>query len=242
MDESLEALLASAKVWRARAKGETAGEARVEGRADAGRADAGRAVLPTGWPALDAALPDGGWPLGTLVELLLPAHGVGELQLLLPALRGLGGAGPAGLAGPWLVWIAPPLAPYPPALAQAGLEPSRVLLVDAERTQDRLWAMEQALHSRSCGAVLAWLDEVDDRWLRRLKLAAEPARTLTVLFRPLVRRAQASPAALRLALEPHGDALEVQVLKSRGGPRRVRVSLEAARPARGPGLQAGDAR
>jgi protein ImuA len=265
VDESLEALLASAQVWRARTKGEVDGERRDGTDA---------AVLPTGWPALDAVLPDGGWPLGTLVELLLPAHGVGELQLLLPALRALTtGSGPAaphgpvpacpgstaptstGLAGsptsacpagspasPWLVWIAPPLAPYPPALAQAGLEPSRVLLVDAAPTQDRLWALEQALHSRSCGAVLAWLDEVDDRWLRRLKLAAEPGRTLTVLFRPLARRAQASPAVLRLALEPHDDALEVQVLKSRGGPRQVRISLDAARPARGPGLQAGGAR
>jgi cell division inhibitor SulA/protein ImuA len=190
-------------------------------------------VLPTGWPTLDAALPGGGWPLGTLVELLLPAHGVGELQLLVPALRTL--AAEPLPAGAWLVWIAPPLAPYPPALAQAGLEPSRVLLVDAASTRDRLWAMEQALHSRSCGAVLAWLDEADDRWLRRLKLAAGSARTLAVLFRPLARRAQASPAALRLALEPQDESLEVQVLKSRGGPRRVRLSLEAARRTRGTG-------
>ena len=235
MDESLTALLASARVWRAR----TTGEADAEGRR-AGCAASASAVLPSGWSALDAALPDGGWPLGTLVELLLPAHGVGELQLLLPALRALAPgstvAPPAAIpSGSWLVWIAPPLAPYPPALAQAGLEPSRVLLVDAGPTPDRLWAMEQALHSRGCGAVLAWLDDVDDRWLRRLKLAAKPARTLAVLFRPLARRAQASPAALRLALEPHDDALEVQVLKSRGGPRRVRVSLEAAGPARSPG-------
>lgn len=217
MDESLEALLASAQVWRARSKGEAG---------DAGRAGAAMPVLPTGWPALDAALPDGGWPLGTLIELLLPSHGVGELQLLMPALRALGAPGPDTA---WLLWIAPPLAPYPPALAQAGLEPSRVLLVDAATAQDRLWTMEQALHSRSCSAVLAWLDGADDRWLRRLKLAAEPGRALSVLFRPLVRRAQASPAVLRLALEPQADGLEVQVLKSRGGPRRVRVSLDGAR-------------
>jgi cell division inhibitor SulA/protein ImuA len=257
VDESLEALLASARVWRARAKGAADAEGEAESGTRAGRragapagatghAEGAPRALPTGWPALDAALPDGGWPLGTLIELLLPSHGVGELQLLLPALRALstGTPGPsaAGPAGTWLVWIAPPLAPYPPALAQAGLEPSRVLLVDATSTQDRLWSMEQALHSRSCGAVLAWLDEVDDRWLRRLKLAAEPTRTLVVLFRPLARRAQASPAALRLALEPRGEALDVQVLKSRGGPRQVEISLDAARPARGPGLPAGGAR
>lgn len=239
MNDSLEALLAGAQVWRAREKGAMPAAMRGTGEAGA-RAHAGSTavavrsssvedatVLSTGWPALDAALPDGGWPLGTLVELLLPAHGVGELQLLLPALRALGSRSSGG----WLAWIAPPLAPYPPALAQAGLDPARVLLVDAETTQDRLWAMEQALHSRSCGAVLAWLDAVDDRWLRRLKLAAEPTRTLVVVFRPLARREQASPAALRLVLAPAADGgVEMEVIKGRGGPRCVgRVPVHVAR-------------
>jgi cell division inhibitor SulA/protein ImuA len=206
MADPLEALLAGARVWRARP-------------AAVAPADPGR-VVASGWPALDAALPDGGWPLGTLIELLLPSSGVGELQLLLPALRAVAGAEPGG-GERWLLWVAPPHAPYPPALAQAGLEPSRMLLVDAPATPDRLWAIEQALHSRSCGAVLAWLDDVDDRWLRRLKLAAEPGRSLAVLFRPRARAAQASPAALRLALEPGPDGLDVEVVKGRGGPRRV---------------------
>lgn len=234
MNAPLEALLRSATVWRAREKAE---------------APAGP-VVPTGWPALDAALPGGGWPLGTLLEVLLPRHGVGELRLLLPALRALDAgevempargaepdaglaevrAGEGGTERRWIVWIAPPLAPYPPALGQSGVDPSRQLLVEAEATQDRLWAMEQALHSRSCNAVLAWLDAVDDRWLRRLKLAAEPGRSLAVLFRPIARREQASPATLRLALEPLPDGLDVWVLKSRGGgPQRIRDVLGAHR-------------
>jgi cell division inhibitor SulA/protein ImuA len=239
VNDSLQALLEGAQVWRAREKGTMPAARRSSGGTPAivdsgltGAHDVAGAsasldahgVLPTGWPALDAALPDGGWPLGTLIELLLPAPGVGELQLLVPALRAAGTRRPQG----WLAWIAPPLAPYPPALAQAGLDPGRVLLVDAATTQDRLWAMEQALHSRSCGAVLAWLDDVDDRWLRRLKLAAEPARTLTIVFRPLARRAHASPAALRLVLEPADGGIEVEVVKGRGGPRRVgRVPVAA---------------
>ena len=39
----------------------------------------------TGHAALDAVLPQGGWPRRALSELLLPADGVGELELLLPA-------------------------------------------------------------------------------------------------------------------------------------------------------------
>ena len=208
MNETLQALLASATVWRAREKAR-------------GVPGAPEAVLPTGWTALDAALPDGGWPLGALVEVLLPEHGLGELRLLLPALRALGERG----AGRWLVWVAPPLAPYPPALAQAGLDPARVLIVDAVAAQDRLWATEQALRSQACDAVLAWLDVVEERWLRRLCLAAEGGRTLAVAFRPLRQRERASPARLRLVLEPRATMLDVRVVKGRGGPRHVRNAL-----------------
>jgi hypothetical protein len=76
--------------------------------------------------------------------------------------------------------------------------------------------------------VLLWLDAVDDRWLRRLKLAASAGGALACLFRPLGRRAGASPAALRLALEPTPAGLDLKILKSRGrGPVRVRDALGA---------------
>jgi protein ImuA len=35
------------------------------------------AAQPSGWPLLDAHLPDGGWPLAGLVELLVPWQGMG---------------------------------------------------------------------------------------------------------------------------------------------------------------------
>jgi len=212
MNGSLDALLAGASVWRARG---------------GGLAAQAMACRPSGWPRLDAELPGGGWPLGALVELLLPEPGIGELSLLLPALRGLATEPPAQ-ARHWFAWIAPPHAPYPPALAQGGIPPERLLLIGAGQTEDRLWACEQALQSGHCAAVLAWLDRVDDRWLRRLKLAAQGGRTLTVLFRPLRHRAGGSPASLRLALEPAAAGLDLAVLKRRGGgPVRVRDALGA---------------
>ena len=45
-----------------------------------------RSVTTSGFSALDAQLPGGGWPHGVLTELLLPEPGVGELRLLAPAL------------------------------------------------------------------------------------------------------------------------------------------------------------
>lgn len=212
MNERLAALLQGTGVWRARTA--------VDGARRTG--SAATPIVATGWPRLDAQLATGGWPLGTLVELLLPEPGAGELRLLLPALRTLGGSPVAGQEQRWLVLIGAPHAPYPPALAQGGIRPERLLLVAAATRQDRLWAMEQALRSNGCAAVLAWFDAVDDRWLRRLKLAAERSRALAVLLRPLHACSAASPAVLRLMLEPTPATLDVRVLKSRGcGPRRI---------------------
>ena len=205
-------------------------------------------TLPTGFRRLDERLPGGGWPLDTLIELLLPAHGVGELNLLVPALRALGrqGTGPRR----WIAWLGPPHLPYAPALASAGLDPATMLVVQprAPRGEGQgrgqggdgplrgqsplptstplsdptLWAMEQALRSRACGAALGWVDAADGSALRRLKLAAEEGGSLGFLFRPLHRADEPSPAALRLVLEPRGSALDVQLLKCRGGrPGRV---------------------
>ena len=88
--------------------------------------DAGAAgTVPTGFHALDARLPGGGWPLATLIELLVPAAGVGEVRLLLPALKRL--AMTQDAAPRWVAWLAPPHLPYAPALADAGLDPARML-------------------------------------------------------------------------------------------------------------------
>src|SRR5471030_3278683 len=43
----------------------------------------------TGHSALDAELPNGGWPRSALVELLVQQHGIGEMQLLKPCLASL---------------------------------------------------------------------------------------------------------------------------------------------------------
>jgi hypothetical protein len=177
-------------------------------------------TVPTGFRALDARLPGGGWPLATLIELLVPAAGVGEIRLLLPALKRLTTA--AGEEPRWVAWLAPPHLPYAPALAAAGLDPARMLVVRPRAGSDRLWAMEQALRSGACAAVLGWTGTADDTALRRLKLAAEEGRTPAFLLRPAAHRGDGSPAALRLALVARDSGLDVEILKSRGGaPARV---------------------
>ncbi|MGH8130280.1 MAG: translesion DNA synthesis-associated protein ImuA [Steroidobacteraceae bacterium] len=184
-----------------------------------GTAGASRTVS-TGFRCLDARLPGGGWPLSTLIELLVPTAGIGEIRLLLPALRTLA----AATAGEprWIAWLAPPHLPYAPALADAGLDPARMLVIRPRAGLDMLWAMEQALRSGACAAVLGWTGATGDQALRRLALAAEEGHTPGFLLRPSVHRNECSPAALRLALAVRDYGLDVEILKSRGGgPARI---------------------
>jgi hypothetical protein len=194
----------------------------------AGRASPHRRLQSSGFPQLDEAL-GGGWPLGQLVELLVEPCGIGELRLLLPALTALTGA---ATGGKWVVLIAPPHIPYAPAFARRGLDASYLLVVRCERQADVLWAVEQALHSHACVAVLAWAATGGERIMRRLQLAVEAAAEagaacLFVLFRPPRCARQRSPAVLRMhALPGAAGAIELRVLKTRGGcPRTVVVDL-----------------
>ncbi len=118
---------------------------------------------------------------------------------------------------------------------KAPEHPRRMLIVRPRAGRDALWAMEQALRSQACAAVLGWADRAEDSALRRLKLAAEEGDSLGLLFRPPARAMEHSPAALRLALEPRGAALDVRILKSRGGaPSKISDLFGSTAPDRGP--------
>ena len=176
-------------------------------------------TVPSGYAALDGHLPGGGWPCPALVEVLNDRAGIGELSLLLPALRHLSTARTSTIA-----WLNPPYLPYPPALAEHGLGLAR-LLVSGPLTGTRaLWAMEQALRSGACTAVLAWTETTDPHALRRLKLAANEGGCLGFLFRSLRHRLHPSPATVRLALTSEDAALVVELMKVQGG-RAATVKL-----------------
>ncbi|MCK3837594.1 MULTISPECIES: translesion DNA synthesis-associated protein ImuA [Pseudomonas] len=165
-------------------------------------------VHPTGLAALDAVLPTGGWPEAALSEILMAKDGVGELQLVLPTLARLSALGER------IVLVAPPYTPYPHAWQNAGVDVRQLSIIQAQE-RDALWAVEQCLRSGSCGAVLCWPRKADDRALRRLQVAAETGQTLAFAWRSLNEAVNASPAALRLAVE--AKPAQVRVLKCRGG-------------------------
>ena len=185
------------------------------------------AAMPSGFPELDAVLPGRGWPPAALTEVVLAREGIGEIRLTVPALARL----QAGNRD--VVWIAPPHAPYAPALAAAGLDLARLVIVRCRSTAEEQWAYEQALRAPECGAAFAWLGSDDERVLRRLAVAAREGGTWGVLWRRPGRRAAASAAPLRIALAPHGRRLAVRVLKRRGGDvaQPVVIDVDAPWPA-----------
>jgi protein ImuA len=188
-----------------------------------GNAQAG--VVATGFDALDAVLPGGGWPLGSLTEILQARPGQHVWQLLLPALVQQLQQAP----GP-VVLVAPPWLPFMPYLQGQGVPASRLLLVQPERGAGALWAGEQALSCADVCAVLAWLPQARSAELRRLQLAAQQQGRLLFVFRDASAERDASPARLRLQVAGT-DTLRVQVLKRRGPPVAGPLLLPAHPPA-----------
>ena len=213
-----------------------------------GRSAARTKTLPTGFAALDEGLPGGGWPHAGLIEILPTCFGAGELSLLLPALAAVTRRPQAR----WCAWVAPPLQPFGPALAERGVALERVLVVNPPKKVVKGtstlwpdtrsppyalrasgggpkavgWTFEQILRSGACDIALAWLRSALPRQIRRLHLAAERGDTLGVLFRPREAARDSSPAVLRVAVEPTVPGARVTLLKSRGGARgSIELSL-----------------
>lgn len=182
-----------------------------------GRKRSPEPALTTGRAALDACLPDRGWPRGRLVELLPERFGIGELGLLLPCMAEL-----TRREKPVLL-VAPPLVPCPQALARSGVDLARLVII---RSKDHVfWAAEQALKSGLCGAVVAWpaLGDVDDKPVRRLQLAAESGEAPIFLCYAPGCSPPPSLASLRLAIRSGG---EIEILRSRGGEATGSVRLD----------------
>lgn len=197
MNDALRQLLANPRIWQGQAF------------------DSDRSGLASGYPKLDRQLPGGGWPRHALTEILLEHYGSGELKLLMPALAQLSRPRDDATEAGWITWVAPPFAPYPPALEQWGVNLSRVLIVRPKKPTETLWAAEQALSSGNCAAVLLWPQALDDAASRRLQLAAEKGQSWAIAFRSLKARSQPSAAALRIRLSAGGS--DLGILKSRGG-------------------------
>ncbi|MBF5007378.1 translesion DNA synthesis-associated protein ImuA [Diaphorobacter sp. NR2-3-3-1] len=193
-------------------------------------------ALASGHVALDAELPGGGWPVGGMSEILLPASSHPEWSLVAGALaRALSEGG----ARQHAVLVAPPLQVFVPFAERAGVavrqlccvHPGQASVGRLKKRQgpladaDSVWVSEQALRCRDVCAVLAWLPHAQSQALRRLQLLAAQQRQLLWVFRPEQARLQSSPAPLRLWVRTQETSLQVQVIKRRGPPSAAPVEL-----------------
>ncbi|MBC7601038.1 MAG: translesion DNA synthesis-associated protein ImuA [Ramlibacter sp.] len=185
-------------------------------------------VLSSGHDMLDKQLPGGGWPLGSMVEIL---HQQASLhrgqaghpvwQLILPGLV----KAIAQSTGP-VVLIGSPHEPFGPSLQAQGLPATRLLWVKVDKPPARLWASEQALKCAEVAAVVAWLPQAKTAELRRLQMAAHQQGRLLFVFRDARALNDSSPARLRLLVEGT-DALQLRIVKRRGPPLDSPLELPA---------------
>ncbi len=147
-------------------------------------------IMPLGLPEIDNVLPGGGLARGGLHEVLAEDYGD------LPASFGFCSAlairfMTARPTGPAL-WCSDRSvrfdfgALYGPGIAAFGLDTSRLVLVDTQKSRDLLWALEQAVRLKGLAAVIGHIGTMaayDLTASRRLQLAAGASGVPLLLLR-----------------------------------------------------------
>ncbi|NLE36965.1 MAG: hypothetical protein GX621_02975 [Pirellulaceae bacterium] len=169
--------------------------------------------IASGIEAIDRLL-GGGFSPGSLVEWFDSCEGAAATTLALATARGACADGGAMVVfdrrGEF----------YPVEAVRWGIDPRRLIVVQATNRADVAWAGCEVLRSPAVAAMLAWHGRIDGRDFRRMQLAVEEGGGLGLLIRPEKTRGDPSWAEVRLGVEP---------LPSDGQRRRLRVRLLRAR-------------
>ncbi|MBO66746.1 MAG: SOS cell division inhibitor SulA [Acidiferrobacteraceae bacterium] len=167
-------------------------------------------ILPTGYTELDQYLPGGGWPLGTLIEILIRRMEEVPLWLIIPALQQLNND------SRWQAWISPIHIPYAPALMSAGIDLSKVLILNPPTHKDVVWTIEQCLSSGVCSAVIFWLQTLTNKNSRRFKLAAKHGDSWGICFCLLDHAQHETVSSLKLSYRPTRHGADINILRCTG--------------------------
>ena len=182
-----------------------------------------RAVARLG-DGLDRHLPWAGLPFGALHEIAGPARTAMALAFA-----------KAFLARPGaLLWCLDERArqqlgePYPPALAAAGIDPARLLLVVGRDPGEVAWAMAEGLRSPAVACTLAELDRLELTVSRKLQLAVEAGGGAGLVLRSDDLDPAPNAALTRWWAEP---LIEPDVARLGDPARRYRLDLWRAKGA-----------
>ncbi len=169
----------------------------VAGRVQPDQLGRRSAVFSSGCTTIDGCLPCGGYESGTIIEYLQNSAGSGATTLALSAAReALAVTDRFCVVVDWRQQF------YPPAAAALGLDLKRLVIVRPTTLADRLWAIDQALRSPAIVAVIAEIEQLDDRAARRLQLAAEAGGSIGFLLRNIYQRHQPSWAEIQWFVRP----------------------------------------
>ena len=137
-----------------------------------------RLVLPFGIESIDSRLADGGFRLDSLHEIAAAgAHEDDECAATLFA------AGLAGRAWGPILWVVRRRDLFAPGVAQAGLDPKRIIYAEAGDDAELLAIMEEGLRHHGLGAVIGEVQRIGMNATRQLQQAAEGGRTIALLLK-----------------------------------------------------------
>lgn len=147
---------------------------------------------------VEAAFPNGVFPLGTVHELVCSnteqATACGAFVTgLLSVLMQNGGA---------CLWIGLSGNLYPSALKAFGVEPDKIIFVNLLKDKDVLWVMEEALKCAGLAAVIGEVREMDFKQSRRLQLAVEQSHVTGFVLRNRSEKLGATACAARWQIKP----------------------------------------
>jgi len=180
-------------------------------------------------------LPDGGLPHAVVEITCSHALYAGATRIAVAAVRAVHGRDPRA----WCAWIDSDSTLYAPGLAQAGIDLGRLLVVrPPQKPFLRGVGPRVTVKVSSSGAfdiVVVELPQAraEERFIRKLALAAEQHGTTIVLLAP--PHVDTWPVALRLEVARAEDGLDVRITKDRFGrvpPRlaKTRVPIEHLLP------------
>lgn len=134
-------------------------------------------VVSSGHERLDRWLPMGGWQKRSIIELIVPDYGIGEMSLPMHYFRTLPETEPIFCAGM-------PFVPCAPAWAQQACYSERFWFVQTKEDGETLWALEQALASGLFQTSVIWLNRpLQQHQWRRLQSHFQPPHQLIWLLR-----------------------------------------------------------
>lgn len=190
-------------------------------------------ALPLRLGAIDQVLPEAGLPRGAVIEVAAPRGLARGTTIALAAIASAQAEaklrGGISTAGAWCAWVDPGMSLFAPAVARAGVDLGRLLVVRPPAEAIAKVAVRIAeshafsvLVIDTAGVPGCGQSERLDRWpnvVRRLALAVERSDSAVLLLTDrLAARSAPLPVAMRLEVDRTAeDDVSVRVAKERRG-------------------------